>query len=165
MINRIKAFLANSGAAGSAPEERSDALQLAAAALLIEAARLDSGIKPVEHAVVARLVRERFGLSAEEASSLLEAAEGAVERSNQLFGFTQVVNDRFAYEERVGMIEMLWEVCYADGRLHDFEANLLRRIAGLLHVSDADSGAARKRVLARLEAGRPGRAAGGRHRA
>ena len=50
----------------------------------------------------------------------------------------------------VMLMEMLWEVVYADGELHDYEANLLRRTAGLLHVSDQESGAARKRVLARM---------------
>jgi uncharacterized tellurite resistance protein B-like protein len=48
------------------------------------------------------------------------------------------------------IIEMLWEVVYADGVLHDYEANLLRRIGGLIYVSDRDRGAARKRVMKRL---------------
>jgi len=56
------------------------------------------------------------------------------------------------------MIEMLWEVAYADGSLHDFESNMLRRVAGLLYVTDRESGDARKRVVARLsgEAGGAG---------
>ena len=49
------------------------------------------------------------------------------------------------------MIEMLWKVVYADGNLHDFEANLVRRICGLIYVSDRESGDARKRVLERLD--------------
>ena len=65
-------------------------------------------------------------------------------------GFTRAVNDGFAPEDRIQVIEMLWEVVYADGELHDYEASLLRRITGLLYVSDRDSGEARKRVLARL---------------
>ena len=57
-----------------------------------------------------------------------------------------------AYEacERVELVEMLWEVVYADGRVDPFEANLLRRIGGLIYVSDRERGAARKRVAARL---------------
>jgi len=51
----------------------------------------------------------------------------------------------------VMLVEMLWDVVYADGELHDYEANLMRRVAGLLHVSDQESGAARKRVLGRME--------------
>ena len=50
------------------------------------------------------------------------------------------------------MIEMIWEVVYADGELHDYEDSLLRRIAGLIYVSDRDRGAARKRALERLAA-------------
>jgi len=56
-------------------------------------------------------------------------------------------------EDRVRILEMVWAVAYADGSLHDFEASLARRVAGLLHVSDRDSGAARKRARARLEHG------------
>ena len=48
---------------------------------------------------------------------------------------------------------MLWEVAYADGALHDYESNLMRRLAGLLHVSDRDSGEARKRAIERLGIG------------
>ena len=54
-------------------------------------------------------------------------------------------------DERIELIEMMWAVVYADGQLHDYEANLLRRMAGLLYVSDFESGAARKRVLERLD--------------
>ena len=53
-------------------------------------------------------------------------------------------------EERVGILELLWEVVYADGQLHDYEASLLRRVAGLLYVSDRESGEARLRVMGRL---------------
>ena len=60
------------------------------------------------------------------------------------------VKDGFDQEERIRLIEMLWEVAYADGELHDYEASLMRRITGLLYISDRDSGEARQRVLARL---------------
>jgi uncharacterized tellurite resistance protein B-like protein len=53
-------------------------------------------------------------------------------------------------EERVAIIEMLWEVVYADGTLHEYEASLLRRVCGLIYVTDQDSGTARKRVLEKM---------------
>ncbi len=56
----------------------------------------------------------------------------------------------FSDAERIELIEMLWEVAYADGVVHDYEHNLLRRIAGLIYVTDRDRGLARNRVLARL---------------
>ena len=70
--------------------------------------------------------------------------------TSQLYAFTRVVKDRFDEIERVDMIEMLWEVAFADGHADDFEHNLIQRVAGLIYVSDRDRGAARKRVMARL---------------
>ena len=124
--------------------------QLAAAALLVEAASMDSDFGTAERATIGQLLQSRFGLSAAEAGELLAEAERAASASVQWQGFTRAVNDGFAPEERIQVIEMLWEVAYADGQLHDYEASLLRRITGLLYVSDRESGEARKRVLARL---------------
>ena len=81
---------------------------------------------------------------------LIASGQAAVERSHQLFAFTRIVKQGFDFDERIRMIEMLWEVAYADGELHDYEASLVRRVAGLIHVADRDAGQARKRVLARL---------------
>lgn len=149
MIGRIREFLA--GAGQPAPGRRAvEELRLAAAALLVEAARMDGVFGESERATVRRLLEDRFALPADEANELLEMAEAETMRSTHLFGFTQTVKNGYAPEERVAMIEMLWEVAYADGELHHYEANLLRRVAGLIHVPDPVSGAARKRVLARL---------------
>ena len=90
-------------------------------------------------------------LTAEEAETLLQAAEQADDQSVQLLGFTRAIKDNFSYEERVGLIEMLWEVVYADGKVDEFESQLMRRIGGLIYVTDRDRGIARKQVLQRLE--------------
>ena len=124
--------------------------QLAAAALLVEAASMDSQFDAAERTKIGQLLQSRFGLPAEEADELLAEAERTAGESVQWQGFTRMVNDGFAPEDRIQIIEMLWEVVYADGQLHDYEASLLRRITGLLYVADRDSGEARKRVLARL---------------
>lgn len=157
MINRIKAFLAGRGA-GPATADRYDRddLTVAAAALLVEAARMDTVVDSEERETIKRLVRDQFSLSAEEAEDLVAAAESRAEQSVQLFGFTKTIKDKFSYEQRIELIEMLWEVIYADGQMRALEANLMRRVAGLLHVPDQESGAARKRVLARREGGAPG---------
>ena len=68
-------------------------------------------------------------LSAAAISALMAAADRASTQSVELFGFTRKINDAFNHDECVQMIEMLWEVVYADGEVHDHEANLLRRIA------------------------------------
>ena len=111
---------------------------------------MDETFDDSERSHIVALAKTRFALSDAEAQELLNAALERVEDSSQLFGFTRVVNARFDYEERVELMEMLWQVAYADGELHDYEANLMRRVAGLIHVTDRDSGEARKRALESL---------------
>lgn len=157
MINRIKALF--SGQAGKdtveAGQHSHDDLQLAAAALLVEAACLDGHYSDAEQVTIDSLLRQRFGLNEDEARTLHDLAVTEQSQANQLLGFTRVIKDRYSPEERIELIEMAWEVAYSDGELHDYEANLLRRLGGLLYVSDRDRGEARKRVLARLQPSGP----------
>ena len=95
-------------------------------------------------------LRTRFELSETEAESLVELARQEAADSSQLYGFTRVVKDHFSHEERVELVEMLWQVVYADGQKHDHEASLMRRVAGLIFVSDRECGSARKRALIKL---------------
>jgi uncharacterized tellurite resistance protein B-like protein len=127
-----------------------DELRLGVAALLMEAARIDGALDAPERAAVRRILQQHFALGEEAARLLAEAAERRAERSTQLFGMTRLVNERLSLERRVELIEMLWEVAYADGILDPLEDALLRRVAGLVDVSDHERGAARRRVLRRL---------------
>jgi uncharacterized tellurite resistance protein B-like protein len=150
MINRILAlFEETGGTVLSKPDE----LQLAAAALLVEAASMDGDFDAAEHAKIARLLVDRFALTVDEAETLIEEAVAAVDETGQLYGFTRVVKDRYEISDRIRMIEMLWEVAFADGQVDYFESNLIRRIGGLLFVSDRDRGLAKQRVMARLGRG------------
>jgi uncharacterized tellurite resistance protein B-like protein len=135
---------AAAGPAGFANEH------VAAAALMVEAARLDGAFEPAERQRIRELLEQRFHLPPDMAGRLLEQAERTATESVAWQGFTRAIKDALEPEQRVGVIEMLWEVAYADGELHDYEASLLRRVAGLLYVSDRDSGEARLRVMARL---------------
>ena len=152
MIRRILDFLADPSSADGAAKngDGEDEQQVAAAALLIEAAFMDERFEANERAKIAELLKSAFGLGDQEADRLIDAAEQEVHDSSQLFRFTRVVNQRFSQEDRLELMEMLWEVIYVDGELHDYEASLMRRIAGLIHVTDQESGAARKRALDRL---------------
>ena len=146
MLAHIKRLFAPEAPRAHARHE----LHLAAGALLIEAALLDGHFDARERAAVARVLREKFALSPEEADDLVAAAEQKVEASTQLFEFTRVIARHFSPAERIELVEMLCEVMYADGALHDLEASLLRRVGELVYVSDRDRGAARQRVMMRL---------------
>jgi len=149
MLNRIAAFLHGLDGKAEAGGNSEEKLSLAAAALLVEAARMDDSIDAAERARIVELVRWRFGLSEDEAAALVGEAEHATEDAAHWYQFTATIRGAFDDEERIQLVEMLWDVAYADGRLHDLEASLLRRIAGLLYVSDRDSGAARQRAMRR----------------
>jgi uncharacterized tellurite resistance protein B-like protein len=81
---------------------------------------------------------------------LIDTAVEQHHDANRVYAATRLIRDAFSDAERIDMMEMLWEVAYADGELHDYEANLVRRVAGLLYVRDRDSGIARKRVIERM---------------
>jgi uncharacterized tellurite resistance protein B-like protein len=135
--------------AGAKDSERADfsPLQRAAAVLLVIAARLDGQIAPDERDSIVRLLRTR--LAVDEALTLVEEADKEAAASTDFYQVTRVIKNRLEPDERASIIEMLWEVAYADGEVHDYEANLIRRVAGLLHVEDRDAGEARRRVLER----------------
>lgn len=149
MLNRIKKMFAGEDAADN-EFGRQEKLTLAAAALLVEAASMDGHFDEDERHSITRLLQAKFELNDEETQTLISEAERAVDDSGQLFGFTRVIKDRFEPGERIQMIEMLWEVAYADGTADHFEANLISRVAGLIFVSDKDRGIAKQRVMARL---------------
>lgn len=159
MLKRLKALFGapaapntEGGPEGGPPENGygDEALRLASAALMVEAALLDGHMDDDERRTITRLLGDHFDLAGDEAAELLEAGLDAATESSQLYGFTRTIKDRFGPEDRVRMIEMLWEVALADGEIHHYESNLVRRVAGLIYVSDRDSGSARKRVLKRL---------------
>lgn len=127
-----------------------DEAHIATAALLIEAALSDDDYQDVERDAIVSVLVRHYKISDADARELVQEAEKAQAASEQLFYFTRTVKDSFPIETRVQMIEMLWEIAYADGVLSKFEANLVRRIAGLIYVSDRDRATARKRVMARL---------------
>ena len=150
MANRIKALFDNLKTApdkgGSAEFSGKD---LAAAALLVEAATMDGTLDDAERAAIHDILTARFHLSEDEAEALFAAAHSAQEEATHLMRFTRTLKDSYGEEERIALIEMMWEVALADGVVHDYEDSLIRRVAGLLYVSDQDRGKAKKRALAR----------------
>ncbi len=145
MIDRVLDFL--TGRAAPAVTESADELEFCVAALLIEAARMDDDFDAAERAAIGRLLAEKFHLPPDEVHDLVAAAERAVRHSTQVYPFTRQICARLEPEARVHIIEMLWEVAYADGALDPHEDMLLRRIAGLIAVSDRERMVARKRAL------------------
>jgi len=149
MIRRLRSLLGKMGLERAAADDPPDGRQLAAAALLVEVATVDARFDAEERARILAIVRDRFSLGGDAAEALLAAARAKVDGSTQLYAVTTAIRNGFTYEERVALMESLWEVVYADGRADPFEDQLMRRIGGLICVTDRDRGQARKRAQRR----------------
>jgi uncharacterized tellurite resistance protein B-like protein len=153
MIDRLQALFAAGREDGATVSH--EPLTASAAALMLYAAQLDGTVDDTEQRTVTELLEARFGLGSAETKELIAHAGARAEAATDLYSLTRDIKDGLSGEQRTGIIEMLWEVVFSDGRVDPYEANLVRRIAGLLYVSDVDSGAARKRVIDRLAHHRP----------
>jgi uncharacterized tellurite resistance protein B-like protein len=118
--------------------EKRDPLEIATAALLIEMSRSDFSESPEEREAVRHLLQRRFGLADAELDRLIEEAGRRADTAVSLHEFTHRLNRELPEADKLEIVEMLWRVSHADGRIDKHEEHLVRRIAGLLHVSDRD---------------------------
>ena len=116
----------------------SQALSLAASAILFEVARADFGFDPKEQEKLSALISDKFKLSSDETAELLSLAEKEADDSPGLYEFTNLINQHWTMEERIRLIENMWEIVYVDHRLDDNEQHLMRRVQNLLHVPHRD---------------------------
>src|SRR5262245_53678677 len=109
--------------------------RLAAAALLIHVASVDGGMSAAERARLHAVLMQRFGLDDAAAEELVHEAAEVEREAVDLYRFTSLLNRSLDEEGRCRMVEMMWQVVYADGRVSEFEDNLIWRAADLLGVS------------------------------
>jgi uncharacterized tellurite resistance protein B-like protein len=150
MLSRLRDAILAMRQPEAASGPSGDPARLACAALLARAAQLDGHLDCEEQAAMLRLMVERFSIDEAAAREILGEAVDDLDTSNDIYRYTKVLREAFDEADRIDLMEMLWEVVYADGTLHELEAQLMRRMAGLMFVDDRDSGAARKRALAKL---------------
>ena len=132
-------------------EVRKHRLQLAAAVLLVEVTRSDSRTNDAEQTAVLLALRQRFTLADDEVSRLVELAESAARRAHDLFSFTSKIDEGLDLEQKVRIVENLWQVAYADAHLSTHESHLIRKIADLLHVPHGAYISAKMRAKAAAE--------------
>ena len=114
-------------------------------ALLIHAAKIDENYTDEEKKIVTRSVTDLFNISSEEAEKLVAEAEKKEQESNQIVEFTKEIK-KYSMESRLKIIEVIWKIVYSDGTSDDYESNLIRRICGLLYISDKDNGIIKSKV-------------------
>lgn len=114
---------------------REHAMSLATAALLVEMTRADYEVQESERAAVLGAIQKAFKLNEGETHELIRLAEEEVKNSTSLYEFTGLINRHFTAAQKAQVVELLWEVAYADERLDKYEDYLVRKIADLIHVS------------------------------
>lgn len=136
MLIQIKTFfeqhLMPDQAAGAGEEDRR--LRLAVAALLLEMTRADEQVSAEECAALEDGIQDHFGLTDEETRELIALAEAERREATDYFQFTSLINAHYGPEQRVQIVEQLWQIAYADETLHHYEEHLVRKVAQLLHV-------------------------------
>ena len=115
--------------------------------LMIEAAYTDGQIDESELNKIKLSLVNIFAEDPQEVKTVIEKTEKNKNNSKSLHYYTSYINKNFDYDKKLLLIEALWEIVLSDGEVHDFESNLIRRLAGLLYISDVDSGNAKKRAL------------------
>ena len=144
MINLLKNLLNNQNS--NEIESDNKTLELLCG-LMIEAAYTDGQIDENELNKIKLSLINIFDEDPENVNLTLEEAMKNKNNSKSLHHYTSYINKNFTDSKKIILIEVLWEIVLSDGEIHDFESNLIRRLSGLLYISDVNSGNARKRAL------------------
>ena len=120
-------------------EEKINNKSILITALLIHAAKIDDNYTDVEKEIIKKALITLNAITPNEAEELLKKAEKIEQESNQIVAFTREIKKN-SMEFRLKIIEILWKIVYSDGSSDSYESNLIRRVCGLLYISDRDSG-------------------------
>ena len=114
-------------------------------ALLIHAAKIDENYTEIEKKIIIKAIIQLYNTSFNESEKLLKLAEKKEEESNQIVEFTKEIK-KYPIEFRLKIIEIIWKIVYSDDTSDNYESNLIRRICGLLYISDKDNGIIKTKV-------------------
>ena len=126
-------------------KENADNTNILIAALLIHAAKIDDNYTDVEKEIIKKALISLNAITPNEAEELLKKAEKIEQESNQIVAFTREIKKN-SMEFRLKIIEILWKIVYSDGSSDSYESNLIRRVCGLLYISDKDNGIIKLKV-------------------
>ena len=114
-------------------------------ALLIHAAKIDENYTENEKKIIKKVIIDLNKINSNQADELLKLAEKKEEESNQIIEFTKEIK-KYSMEFKLKIVEIIWKIVYSDGTSDDYESNLIRRICGLLYISDKDNGIIKAKV-------------------
>ena len=147
MFEAFKSFVSDFVTGEKHPSQfADDDYRLAAAALLVHAAAIDGEVSPSERDKLRAVIKQSFALDDAATDELIEKATAAEHESVDLYHFTHLLNRALNEGGRARVIEMMWQIVYADGSRDELEDNLVWRAADLLGVSARERIELRRRV-------------------
>jgi uncharacterized tellurite resistance protein B-like protein len=152
MLNSIRSFFDSKIAQPTATEGEGDsavgahAVQLAAAALLLELAHADDEFSPEERSYIEGALARQFNLTEDEVANLIELAGKEHHESVDHFQFTSLISENFDLGQKVVLAEVMWGLVAADGQIASHEAYLVRKISNLLDLEPGYLNAAKKKA-------------------
>ena len=146
MINLLRNFFENKEIDQNSEDSNLELL----CGLMIEAANSDGDIGAEEIKKIRETLINIFKENPEEVDSVLEQSLKNSNNSKSLYYYSSKINKNYSDEKKILLIEILWEIVLADGQVHDYESSIIRRLSGLLYISDINSGNARKRALSKI---------------
>ena len=149
MFDAFRKFLSDCAAGDKHPSRFGETdYRLAAAALLVHAAAIDGEVSEVERETLHDVIKGRFDLDEAATDELVLEATQAEHQAVDLYHFTSLLNRSLNEDGRRRVVEMMWEIVFADGRVTEFEDNLLWRAADLLGISSRERIELRRQVAA-----------------
>lgn len=155
MLDALRHFLSELAGAGHDDPFEVDDHRVAAAALLVNLIGLDGMVAETERRALHDVLKRRFALDEAETADLIAAARVREADAVDLYGFTSVLKRSLDEAGRAGVIEMMWEIVFADGAAHELEDNIVWRAADLLGVPDRERIELKRRIAARARPLRP----------
>ena len=122
-------------------------LHVAVCALCIEIARIDNKFTSQELDTLLTILKQKYQLSTENAEALMAAADKELEESVDLWQFAQLINENYTIDEKIAVIEILWQVVYVDGKMDEHEHYLMNKLSSLLRLSHNQLTEAKLKVL------------------
>ena len=147
MLNSIKSFFEDHFQITAVTEDVDHQLKLACAALLIEMMQQDGKVHEQEQQAVKQVLMHKFQLVETELHELYVLAEQEAHQATDYHQFTRLIAEHYSQPEKIKLVELLWQVAYADAHLDKYEEHMVRRIADLIHVSHADFIQAKHRAV------------------
>jgi len=122
-------------------------LQMTTAALMVEMLHVDEQVTEQEDEKLRQILRQRFELSTTETKALIDLAHNEKHAATDYYAFTSLLNEHYSQQQKIKLVEDLWQLAYADEHLDKYEEHLLRRLADLLHVPHQDFIRTKHKVL------------------